>query len=139
MSAKNVYHDAVVDALKADGWTITAEQYRLTVGDRRLYVDLAGDRAAVVAERGREKIAVEVQSFVSRSDVDDVYRAVGRFVVYRAVLRTSDPDRVLYLAVSDEAFDGVLSEPIGRVARADIGMKLVVFRPSDRRIVQWIS
>lgn len=32
MSAKNVYHDAVVDALKADGWTITAEQHRLTDG-----------------------------------------------------------------------------------------------------------
>jgi hypothetical protein len=29
MSAKNIYHDAVVQALTADGWTITDDPLRL--------------------------------------------------------------------------------------------------------------
>jgi hypothetical protein len=78
MSAKNVYHDAVVDALVADGWTITHDPLTVTVGLRRLFVDLAADRTAIGAERAGERIAVEVQSFLSRSDVDDLYRAVGQ-------------------------------------------------------------
>jgi hypothetical protein len=139
MPAKNIYHDAVVDALKADGWTITADPHGLFIGRRRLYVDLAGDRAALTAERGNERIAVEVQSFRSNSDIDDFHRAIGQFVVYRAVLRATDPVRVLYLAVPDEVYTGILSEPIGQLVMADVAVKLIVFQPIDRRIIQWTS
>ncbi|MBX9628624.1 MAG: hypothetical protein K2X82_32805 [Gemmataceae bacterium] len=139
MSAKNVYHDAVVDALKADGWTITADPHRLTVGRRRLYVDLAGERAAVAAERAGERIAVEVQSFLSNSRIDDFHRAVGQYVVYRAVLRAEDPGRSLYLAVPTAAFESIFCERLGRIVSDDIGLKVVVFRPKQRRITQWIS
>lgn len=139
MSAKNIYHDAVVAALQADGWTITADPLALSAGGRHLYVDLAGERPTLAAERAGEKIAVEVQSFVNRSRLDDLYRAVGQYVAYRAVLRTSQPGRVLYLAVPDDAYAGILSEPIGRLASDDIGMRVVVFQPTERRILQWIS
>lgn len=88
MPAKNLYHDAVVAALVADGWTITDDPHGLVIGRRRLFVDLAGDRAALAAEKDKERIAVEVQSFLSKSDIDDFHRAVGQFIVYRAVLRT---------------------------------------------------
>src|SRR5437868_11503029 len=63
------YHDAVVDALKADGWTITDDPLTLTVGDRDLFVDLAAERPVIGAEKGSEKIAVEVQSFLNPSAV----------------------------------------------------------------------
>jgi hypothetical protein len=45
MPAKNIYHDAVVAALIADGWTITADPLKVAVGNRKLYVDLAADRS----------------------------------------------------------------------------------------------
>lgn len=60
MPAKNIYHDAVVEALKADGWTITADPHGLVIGRRRLYVDLASERTALAADRAGERIAVEV-------------------------------------------------------------------------------
>lgn len=60
MPAKNIYHDAVVEALVADGWTITADPLSAVVGLRRLHVDLAAERTAVGAERAGERIAVEV-------------------------------------------------------------------------------
>jgi hypothetical protein len=51
MSAKNIYHDAVVAALKADGWTITDDPLTITYGRRQLFVDLAVERMVIGAVR----------------------------------------------------------------------------------------
>lgn len=139
MSAKNIYHDAVVEALTADGWTITADPLTLAVAGRNVFVDLAGERAAVAAERAGETIAVEVQSFVSRSEVEDFHRAVGQYVVYRALLAVSDPGRVLHLAIPQAAFDGIFRHRIGEIVRASLSMRLLVFAPATRRVVEWTS
>lgn len=139
MPAKNLYHDAVVDALKADGWTITGDPHALLIGRRRLYVDLAGDRSALAADRDADRIAVEVQSFLNNSDINDFHRAIGQYVVYRAVLRALEPGRVLYLAVPDEVYTGILSEPLGQLVMTHAELKAIVFSPLDRRIIQWIS
>lgn len=139
MSARNLYHDAVVAALVADGWTITDDPFGVVIGSRRLYVDLGADRAALGAERNGERIAVEVQSFLSKSEIDDFHRAIGQYVVYRLVLEELDPDRTLYLAVPDEVYTGILSEPLGQLAMTRIGMKVVAFDPQTRRIVLWKS
>src|SRR5690349_20339752 len=108
MPAKNIYHDAVVAALRADGWTITADPHQLVIGRRRLFVDLGAERAALAAEKGDERIAVEVQSFLSNSDIDDFHHAIGQYVVYRAALRALDSGRILYLAVPEEVYIGII-------------------------------
>jgi hypothetical protein len=137
MPAKNLYHDAVVDALKADGWTITADPLRLTVGVRRLYVDLGADKAAVAAEKEGRKIAVEVQSFLSNSDIDDLERAVGQYVIYRIMLDQTDRDRVLYMAVTEDVFKGILSEELGKLVIDGLKMRVIAFDPKTKRITQW--
>jgi hypothetical protein len=139
MPARNLYHDAVVDALKADGWTITHDPLGMPVGRRRLYVDLGADRSTLGAERNGEQIAIEVQSFLRPSSLEDLHSAIGQYVVYRAVLRRRDPDRLLYLAVPRSVFDGILSEPLGRIVIDDVGLKVLVFHPRQRRIIRWIS
>lgn len=139
MPAKNIYHDAVRDALIADGWTITHDPLTMRVGIRRLYVDLAADHDRLGAERAGERIAVEVQNFVGESDIENLHHAVGQYAVYRALLARREPDRVLYLAVSDEVFADVLSEPLGQEVIADLGIRLMVFDPAARRITQWRS
>lgn len=66
MPAHNLYHDAVIDALVADGWTVTADPLRLPYGDHGRYVDLGLAGSALVAGRAGREIAVEIQSFVGR-------------------------------------------------------------------------
>lgn len=139
MPAKNLYHDDVVAALIVDGWTITHDPLGMVVGTRRLFVDLAAEQTALGAERNGERVAVEVQSFLRTSHLDDFYRAVGQFVVYRAVLRRQDPNRTLFLAVPQSVYNGILSEPLGTLTAVDAGMKMVVFHPKRRRIIQWTS
>lgn len=62
--AKDKYHDAVKNALVKDGWTITHDPYRISFGIERVYVDLGAERM-LAAERGKEKIAVEIKTFAS--------------------------------------------------------------------------
>jgi len=97
--AKNIYHDAVVRALTADGWTITHDPLTLSYGGKDLFVDLGAERTAIAAEKRGQRIAVEVQSFLSPAPVRDLQEAVGQFEIYRAILAVTDPDRSIYLAL----------------------------------------
>src|SRR4051794_13830244 len=116
MPARNIHHDLVVQALTIDGWTITDNPLRLTYGQRDLYVDLGAEASHTVgAERSGEKIAVEIQSFLSTSPMRDLEEALGQFQVYRAVMAESQPDRKLFMAVPTRAYDGVLSEQLGQL------------------------
>lgn len=139
MPARNADHEAVVAALQADGWAITADPHRVFIGRRRLYVDLAGDKTSLAADRENERIAIEIQSFLSNSDINDFHRAIGQYVVYRAVLRMLDPGRTLHLAVAEDVYTGIFSEPLGRLVVADAAVRLLVFDPVNRRIVRWTN
>lgn len=136
MPARNVYHDAVVAALVADGWTITDDPLTLTIGDRNLFIDLGAELAA---EKGGERIAVEVQTFPSLSVVSDLQDAIGQYVLYRSVLSRQQPDRPLFLAVPIKVYDGILSEPLGQMVMIDLNVRLLVFDPDRREVAQWIS
>src|SRR5437588_12376174 len=100
MPARNIHHNAVIQALQADGWTITHDPLLIQYGDRRLFIDLGAERGTIGAERGGERIAVEIASFVADSPVRDLQEAVGHFIVYRTLLAQPEPQRSLYLAVS---------------------------------------
>jgi XisH protein len=137
--AKNVYHDAVVNALIADGWTITDDPLQLAFGNRDLYVDLGAEQATIAAEKADRIIAVEVQSFLSPSPVRDLEEAVGQFAIYRAILTSEEPNRRLYLAVRREVYDGLFAERFGQLIVADLQLRLLVFDEEQERIVQWIE
>jgi XisH protein len=51
--ARDQYHDIVKRALEKDGWTVTHDPFRIEIGSRNVYVDLAAERM-LAAERGDE-------------------------------------------------------------------------------------
>ena len=55
MPAKDIYHNAVKNALLKDGWTITADPYLIKYEDAELYADLAAEKP-IAAERHGQKI-----------------------------------------------------------------------------------
>jgi len=76
MPAKDIYHDTVVRALRADGWRITHDPLFLSYGGRDIYIDLGAERVLFAAERGEQKIAVETKSFLGLSPLHDLQEAV---------------------------------------------------------------
>ncbi|MEG4799521.1 element excision factor XisH family protein [Microcoleus sp. ARI1-B5] len=136
MPAKDLYHNVVKNALIKDGWRITHDPLRLKWGIKDMYVDLGAERI-LSAEKAGQKIAVEVKSFVGASDMNDLENALGQYLVYRSVIARTEPDRKLYLAITQSVFSELLSEPLGQIIRADYQVCLIVFAEENEEIVQW--
>ncbi len=66
MPVRDIYHDAVRRALIKDGWTITHDPLRLDWGGTDMYVDLGAERL-LAAEKGEQRIAIEIKSFIGAS------------------------------------------------------------------------
>jgi hypothetical protein len=139
LPAGNSHHHAVIQALQADGWTIAHDPLLIPYGDRRRFIDRGAERPTIGAERGSERSAVEIASFVADSPVRDLQEAVGQFVVYRALLAQTEPERTLFLAVSTGVQDSVLSEPLGQLVAADVRLRVLVFDPHQQKEVRWIN
>ncbi|MBI3652649.1 MAG: XisH family protein [Acidobacteria bacterium] len=138
MPARDLYHQSLKQALIKDGWVITHDPLRLQWGVKDMYVDLGAERI-VTAERAGVKIAVEIKSFVSASELRDIENAVGQYFVYLAVLNRTEPDRRLYLAVHKEVYFDVFEEPLGQLLREDYQVPIIVFDVEAEEIVKWID
>ena len=136
MPAADVYHNVVKNALIKDGWTITHDPYTLTFGQRNVFVDLGAERL-VAAEKGQEKIAVEIKSFLGASDVRDLEMAIGQYVFYRSLLARLEPERKLFLAVPYSVFVSTLDEPIARPVIDDLAVACLAFDPHQEVIIKW--
>lgn len=139
MPAKDRYHDIVIEALNADGWRITNDPYYIAFGGRNLYIDLGAEYETFAAERGDERLAVEIKSFISKSPVDDLGDALGAYLLYRCVLEETDQGRQVYLAIPLEAWEGIFSERLGQLVTERFSLKLIVFDTIQRSIVKWIN
>jgi hypothetical protein len=138
MPAKDIYHNTVRTALEKDGWTITNDPLTLEIGDRSLFVDLGAEKILAAEKQGR-KIAVEVKSFLNVSPVKDLEEALGQYIVYEDILELSEPERNIYLAVREEVYLDIFSEPLGQVLLRKKRLKLIVFDSSREIIIRWID
>ncbi|HSF72829.1 MAG TPA: XisH family protein [Microcoleus sp.] len=138
MPAKDIYHNTVRTALEKDGWSITNDPLTLEIGDRSLFVDLGAEKILAAEKQGR-KIAVEVKSFLSISPVHDLEEALGQYIVYQDILELSEPERNIYLAVREEVYLDIFSEPLGQVLLRKKRLKLIVFDSAREIIIRWID
>ncbi|GFE71258.1 hypothetical protein CFPU101_38680 [Chroococcus sp. FPU101] len=85
MSAKDIFHEVVKQALQKEQWVITNEPLKFKYGNVNFQIDLSAERL-VAAEKEGEKIAVEIKSFLNPSAITDFYAALGQFLSYRLAL-----------------------------------------------------
>ncbi|MFM6011582.1 MAG: element excision factor XisH family protein [Dolichospermum sp.] len=138
MSRRDIYHNTVKIALQKDGWTITHDPFPLQIGNKRLSADLGAERL-ISAEKGTEKIVVEIKSFVSASDVKDLEQALGQYILYKQILNEIGEQRDLYLAISQPVYQSVFTIEIGHILIKNQIIKLIVFNDISQEIVQWIQ
>lgn len=141
--ARDQIHNLVKTALQKADWHITHDPYPLKVGGFDMEVDLGAENL-VAAERGMERIAVEPgrrcdQTFSGMSKVYDFHLAIGQFVDYRIALQEKEPDRQLYLAITEDIFDELFQRPFVQTVIQTLGLKLIVVNISQTEITQWIN
>ncbi|MEH2463509.1 XisH family protein [Nostoc sp.] len=134
--AKDLFHQAVKQALIKDGWTITSDPLIIRIERVKLEIDLAAEKV-FAAEKDEQKIAVEVKSFINPSVITDFHNALGQFLNYRLALEMTEPDRILYLAVPIDIFNTFFQERFTQAAISYYTLKIIAYKPNTEEIIEW--
>lgn len=124
MSARDLFHKAVKNALQKENWIVTDDPLEIELEEVTLKIDLGAERL-IAAEREGEKIAVEIKSFVSSSAVSDFHTALGQFLNYQIALEEKESERQLYLAVPVDAYETFFQTRLAQIAVRRHQLKLL--------------
>lgn len=138
MAAKDIYHNTVKAALEKDGWIITDDPLTISAGKRDVFVDLAAEKL-ILAQKKRQKIAVEVKSFINPSLVKDLENALGQYILYDSLLKKQQSNRLLYLAIREEIYLDFFAEEIVQTVLDFQTINLLIFNAQKEEIVKWIN
>ncbi|MBD2578601.1 XisH family protein [Oscillatoria sp. FACHB-1406] len=135
--ARDRFHNIVKAALIKDGWNVTHDPLQLKVGGVEMEIDLGAERL-LGAERGDEKIAIEVKSFLaSASAISEFHTALGQFINYRAALRREEPERFLYLGVPELTYHTFFQLDFPAQMLQENLVSIVVYNIDNQEIVLW--
>ena len=93
---------------------------------------------SLAAERGSQKIAVEIKTFLRPSFVRELENALGQYILYRNLLSVTDPERELYLAVSDRIYNNFFQKKASQFIVNQNQILIVVVEIQSEVITQWI-
>lgn len=134
--AKDFFHYAVRKGLEKEGWLITDDPLRIKAGGADMEIDLGAEKL-IAAERGEEKIAVEIKSFIGTSNISEFHTAVGQFINYRVALEERQPERVLYLAVPISVYRKFFMLTFVQTIISRFQIILIIYDPVGEVILEW--
>lgn len=134
---KDIHHNLVKHLLEEDGWVVTHDPLTIRGLTRKIHIDFGAEKI-IAAERGEQKIAVEVKSFLGPSLLNDFYDAIGKYELYWDALNQNDPSRILFIALPIGAFEELVLEPFIQNTMRRLGIKLLVFNAELEKIEQWL-
>jgi hypothetical protein len=138
MAKDDLYYPNAVEALQKDGWTITNDPYFVRLNNINFNMDLGAERTIFNLENGKEKIVVEVKSFLGPSFMNKFHPAIGQYRNYSIVLSKVEKDRKLWLAIPDRIYKANFMNPLITEMVLINGMSIVTFDENINRIIQWI-
>jgi len=138
MPQKDSHHDLVRNALEKDGWTVTHDPFTIRLEDVKFYVDLAAEKT-IETDGETRKIAIEIKVFGGLSFLNEFEKAVGQYLIYKQFLGDLFPERILFLAVSTDVFEGSFSLPSIQAVVIKQEIKLLVFNHETEEITKWIE
>lgn len=78
------------------------------------------------ARRDRTRIAIEIKEFRGLSAIADLEQAIGQYSLYKLLLNQVDPERQIYLGITDITYETIFSEPIGQLVINELPLNLLV-------------
>ena len=136
MSARDLFHETVKNALDKDGW-IKVAPLTLRYGTTKLEIDLGAEQI-FVAQKNNIQIAIEVKSFAAASLVYEFHQAIGQYVHYRMVLRRTQPDRLPYLALPNEIYERFFNMDFFRDSLEENQVRLLLVDRNLQEVTQWL-
>lgn len=141
MSRKDFYHTHAKSALIKDGWEVKHDPLSVPFAGTTLRIDLGAERLIATKDNNTitvETIAVEVKDFLEDNDfVSEFHRMLGQCSDYSFSLSKHDPNRKLYVAITEEAYYRVFCIPDIASQVINNNISLIVFNPNTCKIVSW--
>ncbi|MDM3862060.1 MAG: XisH family protein [Aphanizomenon gracile PMC644.10] len=138
MPARDIYHDAVKNALIKDGWTITFDPYPIKYEEVKLLADLTGEKT-ISATREGEKIVIEIKSFLSRSPMREFETALGQYLIYQTFLSLTHPEYKVYLAIGEKIYEKFFEQVAIELILQKYQVSLLVVDINKEEIIKWKS
>lgn len=135
--ARDKFHDLFRKALENEGWNVTHDPLRLKTGRIPVLIDLGAERI-LAAEKGEEKVAIEIKTFGNPSFITAFYEAVGKYIVYQEAIQILEPNRLLYLALPDDVYEGFAEDLLIDSVFQRHQFRIVTYDSEHQTIVKWI-
>jgi len=139
--ARDKIHKIVVKALKNDNWIVNKAPLYIEYDSNKdaFEIDLGAEKL-IAAERNNKRIAVEIKTFTG-SISNQFHGALGQFLDYEAALANSknDSDRILYLALPEEAYNKLNSIQFFRNRIVQYNLRFITIDLENQNIVEWID
>ena len=138
MSRRDNLHFPLRRTLEKDGWIITSDPLILVLGDTLLKADLGAEKLFTAEKEGR-KIAVEIKDFDASSVISELEKTMGQLQLYQWALEQQEPERQLFLAISQAVYISQFQRPIFQIAIQRNKINLLIYNPDQEVIVKWIT
>lgn len=135
--ARDKFHNLFRKALENEGWNVTHDPLRLKTGRIPVLIDLGAERI-LAAEKGEEKVAIEIKTFGNPSFITAFYEAVGKYIVYQEAIQILEPNRLLYLALPDDVYEGFAEDLLIDSVFQRHQFRIVTYDSEHQIIVKWI-
>ena len=136
MSRRDNLHLSLRHTLEKDGWTITDDPLILVLEQTLLKADLGAEKFFAAEKEGR-KIAVEIKDFHSPSVISELEKTIRQLQLYQWALENQEPERQLFLAISQAVYIRHFQKPIFQLAVQRNRINLLVYEPEREAIIQW--
>jgi hypothetical protein len=139
MPKRDLFHDAVKNALIKEGWTITDDPLHLRISIKiDVFIDLGAEKM-LAAEKENEKIAVEIKSFAGNSALSEFHLALGQYLNYQDALEIKEPNRILFLAVPLDTFETFFKDDFIQASIRKHKLRILVYNPTEEVVSEWIK
>ena len=138
MSRRDDLHFPLRRTLEKDGWIITSDPLILVLGDTLLKADLGAEKLFIAEKEGR-KIAVEIKDFDASSVISELEKTMGQLQLYQWALEEREPERQLFLAISQAVYISQFQRPIFQIAIQRNKINLLIYSPDQEVIIKWIT
>jgi XisH protein len=138
MSRRDTLHDSARRTLEQDGWIITDDPLILVLEKTLLKADLGAEKF-FTAEKEDRRIAIEIKDFDTPSVISELEKTMGQLQLYQWALEGQEPERKLFLAVSEAIYLKHFQKPIFKLAVARNKINLLVYEPEREVIIEWIT